>query len=246
VFNGIGTVTGFLSDKGVDLARGLGEGIRTQLSSLRTRAREVLTTIGNGVGNVTGFLTSRGRDLINGMINGIGATIGTLRAKAGSLGREVLNAVGNTANMLVDAGKNIVIGLWNGIASLGSWLRSKVIRWIDDNVPAPIAWALKINSPSKVAASLGESVPEGLALGIDRGSSAVADAATRIANSALPALDSSAFSMGSLALSSTVNAPPPRMQVDWAPGANGDPVLDGLRNLIQVRYGGDVQTALGG
>ena len=246
VFNGIGTVTGFLSDKGVDLARGLGEGIRTQLSSLRTRAREVLTTIGNGVGNVTGFLTSRGRDLINGMINGIGATIGTLRAKAGSLGREVLNAVGNTANMLVDAGKNIVIGLWNGIASLGQWLRSKVIRWIDDNVPAPIAWALKINSPSKVAASLGESVPEGLALGIDRGSDAVADAATRIANSALPALDSSAFSMGSLALSSTINAPAPRMQLDWAPGANGDPVLDGFRNLIQVRYGGDVQTALGG
>jgi hypothetical protein len=82
----------------------------------------------------------------------------------------------------------VVRGLWEGISSLGSWLFNKLISFVKNNIPAPIAKALNIDSPSKVAAGLGREVPRGLAVGIAGGAPIVATQSAALAQQTIAAL----------------------------------------------------------
>jgi hypothetical protein len=69
---------------------------------------------------------------------------------------------------LAQVGIDIVTGLWNGIKDMGSWLKTKIIAWAKENIPAPILSLLGIKSPSKyMAEEVGRWIPAGIAAGID-------------------------------------------------------------------------------
>ncbi len=70
-------------------------------------------------------------------------------------------------------GGDVVRGIWDGIKGLGSWLKEKVMGWVVDVLPAPIAKALGIRSPSKVAAGLGRFFVQGLYQGLESGSGSI-------------------------------------------------------------------------
>ncbi|GIM47041.1 hypothetical protein DNHGIG_25900 [Collibacillus ludicampi] len=65
-----------------------------------------------------------------------------------------------------EIGTNIVHGIWEGIKSLSGWLKSNVLGWIKEVVPAPIAKALGIHSPSRVMMEHGRFIAQGLAVGM--------------------------------------------------------------------------------
>ena len=75
----------------------------------------------------------------------------------------------------VTIGSNIVSGLWEGIKSKSAWLKNQVKSWCNSILDTAKEF-FKINSPSKVFANeVGMSLPEGMALGIDKGAKKALD-----------------------------------------------------------------------
>lgn len=95
---------------------------------------------------------------------------------------KIVKALGNLGGLLVDKGKDIITGLWDGIKSMGSWLTDKLISFVTDNIPGPIAKALGISSPSKVMAAQAKWIPIGMAKGIESEARTVQGAMDRIGN----------------------------------------------------------------
>lgn len=101
----------------------------------------------------------------------------------------VKSALGDAGSMLYSAGRDIVVGLWNGIKSTGSWLWSTLTHWALSQIPAPIAKALGIGSPSKLMADeVGKWIPAGVVEGIEAGQGAVDDAMSSLVST--PAIGS--------------------------------------------------------
>jgi hypothetical protein len=91
-------------------------------------------------------------------------------------------AMGSLGSLLVTKGKNVVEGLWQGIRSMGGYIKSKLIGWAKSMIPAPIAKALGINSPSKVTKAQGRWIARGLIDGLTGESKKVKSAATKLAD----------------------------------------------------------------
>ncbi|MYY08830.1 hypothetical protein GT204_07910 [Streptomyces sp. SID4919] len=91
-------------------------------------------------------------------------------------------AVGSLGGLLLSAGRDVVTGLWNGIKSMGGWIRDKLVSWARTMIPAPIAKALGIASPSKVTRAQGRWIALGLVDGLTGSSKQVRSAARRLAD----------------------------------------------------------------
>ena len=95
-------------------------------------------------------------------------------------------------NMLT-IGKNIIQGLINGIASKAQALWDKV-KGIAKHLPKWMQGPLQINSPSRVMRDqVGKYVGLGLVEGIDSTTGDVMESARKLANSAIPRLDTTGF-----------------------------------------------------
>lgn len=84
-------------------------------------------------------------------------------------------------------GANLVSGLWAGIKEKSSWLKNQIKDWcgsIVDNVKE----FFHINSPSRVFRDeIGQYLPQGLALGIDKGAKVALDSMNTLSNQILNA-----------------------------------------------------------
>ena len=126
------------------------------------------------------------------MYRAIGKTIweffSTVKNVFGQIGGIVRNAVGSIGNTLYNAGQSVIQGLWNGIKSMAGWLAANVRNFIANTIPGPVARFLGIGSPAKLMIKMAKWIPAGIAVGMDAGRGLVADAATRLAMAAMPAL----------------------------------------------------------
>ncbi len=93
----------------------------------------------------------------------------------------IIAGIKNAISGVVSAGKDIVSGIWEGIKSMGSWLYEKVAAFVNDNIVGTVKKFLGIASPSKVMAEFGRYVAEGLAAGIQDGTSKVSEQAQKMA-----------------------------------------------------------------
>jgi hypothetical protein len=98
----------------------------------------------------------------------LGAAIGIFYSIPG----RIHGALGNLGGLLYGIGISIIQGLINGVSAMVGYLM-RVVNSIADVVRSAFARALKIQSPSKIFFGFGENITKGLALGIDKGSSAV-------------------------------------------------------------------------
>lgn len=101
------------------------------------------------------------------------ATVTGLDPDIFSTGADMLKqAADGAATMIkqfVSIGTNVVSGLWEGIKSKSSWLKNQIKDWCSSIVDTAKDF-FHINSPSKVFRDkIGQAIPEGLALGIDKG-----------------------------------------------------------------------------
>lgn len=106
--------------------------------------------------------------------DGIKAFFINLWNKVKEITINAISSIKNAISGLVEAGKNIVIGIWEGIKSMGTWLYDKVATFVKENIVGTVKKFLGIASPSKVMAEFGRYVAEGLARGIEEGTSEVA------------------------------------------------------------------------
>lgn len=79
---------------------------------------------------------------------------------------QVVSVFSNALGTFADIGRNIVQGIWNGISGMASWLFGKITGFFGGIVDGVKSF-LGIASPSKVFASIGGYMAEGLGVGWD-------------------------------------------------------------------------------
>lgn len=100
-------------------------------------------------------------------------------------GQFVWNSVKTVATLggrLTNIGRSLVEGLWKGISGMTNWLKSKILGWAKAVLPGPIANLLGISSPSKLMMEYGESIAQGLAIGIEKAKKLVESASLQLAD----------------------------------------------------------------
>jgi hypothetical protein len=155
----------------------------------------------------------------------------------GTIPGRVRSALSGAGSLLFNAGRNIIQGLINGITSRFSGLRnviSNAAGLIRAHLPFSPAKMGPLSGSGNPFYS-GQSIAELLAGGMESRLPVVTSASSALAGS-----------VGFGGRSSTVAAAGGGFSVSWAPGATGDQLLDALRHLIEVRFGGDPGRALGG
>jgi hypothetical protein len=248
VIAAVGNAGQWLLAHGQNAVIGLENGIGKQLGNLSSYAGNIKATVQNRLSDAGSWLSAHGGNAVIGFINGIGGRLGSVSTAARNIAAYAINALNSLYGSMLTIGSNVVIGLYNGIAGMGSWLYNKLISFARAVIPGPIAAALGINSPSKVAAELGGFVSQGLALGITAEGDRVQAAADEIAAKAVPQVPDVTFGLGAMAdakLSASLEAASSQqLQVGWKVGTTGDQFLDALANVIDIKYGGSVTRAL--
>ena len=153
----------------------------------KTTAKEILTAYTD----LAPLLQDSGKDALIGLMDGMEEEIPTLKDTSKMTAEDIVNAIENEldinspSRVLAGVGGNIVEGLWQGIKDANSWLWSNLEFWGEGIV----SWIRKIfgsHSPSTVMADkVGDTIPEGIALGISRKSFMVNDAMADLLPSAI-------------------------------------------------------------
>lgn len=84
----------------------------------------------------------------------------------------VIKEMNKLPGQMISVGESIVKGLWQGIQNLGPWLLKQLEGFMQGLV-AGAMHAIKSSSPSQAFAAVGDTIPHGVGLGVNR-SSAVA------------------------------------------------------------------------
>jgi tape measure domain-containing protein len=117
--------------------------------------------------------------------------IGTILKGAGTIIYQAIKGIldnmarqwGLIINDAKEWGKNIIQGVWEGISGMGAWLKGRLSSWIDEHIPNVVKDVLGIASPSKLMKEYGQYIAEGLAIGIESGTSKVKSAAEAMSKS---------------------------------------------------------------
>lgn len=133
--------------------------IKTIVTTVFGVVRTTVETAFNAVKTIAETVWGAVRKAVETAVNAILTLVGGIKAK-------ITTAFSGAKDLLVSAGKNIVEGLWNGISSLGSWIKDKMLAFVKNVIPGPVAKALGIASPSKLMRKFGRYTVQGLAKGI--------------------------------------------------------------------------------
>ena len=132
-------------------------------------------TIGSILGGIAGVVTNVigfFRNLWTGAQNMLGGLIGFITGIPG----RILGILGGLAGSLYNIGRSMIQGLINGAGSLLRNIGQFFLNMLPGWIVGPFKAALGISSPSKVMASLGEEIGEGLVIGIHAKSTDVENA----------------------------------------------------------------------
>ncbi len=162
---------------------GLLGGLTEKLTALRERMTSIASSVANwfkgvlGINSPSRVFEGFGVNIVEGMINGIGSMIGALRDQvmgmAGNIAGWVQDAMGsaldslsNGANRAIQLGRETAAGLGQGIRE-GANRATESAANLASNVTSTVRGWLDIHSPSRVFATIGNYVSQGLANGIE-------------------------------------------------------------------------------
>lgn len=151
-----------------------------------------------------------------------------------TLGGKIKSAVGGLGSLLYQAGRNVIQGLINGISGMLGRLgdmAGSVAGTIRNYLPFSPAKVGPLSGSGAPYRS-GQAIARDLAAGMSAGQPAVRSAGDQLAGAVGT---SSARSGAAMASGATLR---------WADTASGDRLLDALREMIAVTFGGDPDAAL--
>ncbi|MFG3438324.1 hypothetical protein ACGF0J_13865 [Nonomuraea sp. NPDC047897] len=133
-----------------------------------------------------------GNSIIPDMVNAIGRWIGTtLVGWFRDLPNRIKSAVSGLTSTVTGIGRDIVNGIWQGIQSMASTFYNQVSGFFS-NIVKNVKNSLGIKSPSKVFATIGRFMMQGLAVGVDKTAGLVVSSLKRVttlaAKTAMPDL----------------------------------------------------------
>lgn len=141
----------------------------------------IITTLASALVSAGGQFLAVGKDLISKLSSGISSAFSSLIGKVKGLARRIPQAIKSGVGSLASIGRNMINGLWGGIKSAFNSVIGKV-KAMAAKLPAAVKKVLGIASPSKVFMELGQWIPEGLALGIEKNLNPVEDASMAMAD----------------------------------------------------------------
>lgn len=141
----------------------------------------IVTTLAKALISAGGQFLAAGKTLISKLSSGISSAFSALVGKVRGLAKKIPTAIKNGVGNLASIGRNMINGLWGGIKAAFNSVISKV-KAMAAKLPSAVKKVLGISSPSKVFMELGQWIPEGLALGIEKNLNPVEDASMAMAD----------------------------------------------------------------
>lgn len=164
----------------VEWASNLLSNMRDGASNAINAVIEFFTTL---PGRVQEFLS----EVISNIISWASDMVAKAKQGASDVVSNVVNELSNLPGKVISVGKDIVNGLWNGITEKAEWLLGKIREWCG-SILNGIKGFFGINSPSRLIRDVvGRSIPEGMAVGIERESKTAMDAAKKLRDDVLSA-----------------------------------------------------------
>lgn len=149
---------------------GAWETIKETVSNLLSSAREIVSNLLTKMWNIV-------KDKSKGMFDAIKEWFGKIPDKIKELWGKAQSFLEGIK--LGEIGKNIVQGLWDGIA--GKW--DSMVNWVKEKaagVTDTLKGVFQINSPAKVMIPIGSALPEGVAVGVEKGAKFVDKALNKL------------------------------------------------------------------
>ena len=153
-------------EQGVKIINEIADGILEAIPEFVSKLPEIITEFVNFITQNLPKIAESGIDILQNLIEGIIKTIPELVKALPQIIEAIVNGIGNLLGSVVDVGKNIVEGIWDGILSMASWIGDKVSGFFSGIVDGAKS-LLGIASPSKVFASIGGYMAEGVGVGWD-------------------------------------------------------------------------------
>lgn len=151
-------------EAGINLLLNLTQGIIGAIPQLVAQLPKIITSITSGLANNLPQIIQSGVQMLQKLIEGIIKTIPQLVASLPQIITAIVNGIGALMGGILDIGVNIVKGIWQGIQSMVSWFTNQVKNFFSGIVNG-VKKVLGIKSPSRVFASIGGYMAEGLGEG---------------------------------------------------------------------------------
>ena len=150
----------------VEIVKSLVTGIKDNLPQIAEGAVTTVETLADGIIDMLPSIIETGLKLIVALANSLITHLPQLIVKIPEIIRAIVRGFSQGMPDIIEIGKNIVNGVWQGIQSMESWFTSKVKGFFSGIVNG-VKNVLGIHSPSKVFASIGGYMAEGLGEGWD-------------------------------------------------------------------------------
>lgn len=153
-------------DTAVEIVESLAKGIKDNLPQITEGAVTTVETLADGIIDMLPDIIETGLKLIAALANSLITHLPKLIVKIPEIIRAIVKGFSKGIPNIIEIGKNIINGVWQGIQSMVSWFTSKVKGFFSGIVNS-VKNVLGIHSPSKVFASIGGYMAEGLGEGWD-------------------------------------------------------------------------------
>ncbi len=155
-----------LIDASIEIIIALAEGLINAIPKLIEKAPEIIAKLVEALVTNAPKLLTASMKLIVTLAKGLITSIPELIKSIPQIVTAIVNGFMSFMGKIKDIGKNIVTGLWEGIKSMVTWVTDKV-KGFFSGIVSGVKGFLGIKSPSKVFASIGGFMAEGLGEGWD-------------------------------------------------------------------------------
>ena len=171
IWNNVSTaVVGIVSDMWASITNWFSQIV----SSVSSKTQEAYNSVVQWFTEMKNNTTQKVTDMYNSVVEWFGKIPGKVKEKWNEV-TSFLKGIN-----LFSIGTSIVQGLWDGIA--GKW--DEMVSWVSNKaagITDTLKGVFKINSPAKVMIPIGSALPEGVAVGVEKGAKFVDKALNSIA-----------------------------------------------------------------
>ena len=170
IWNNVSTaVVGIVSDMWASITNWFSQIV----SSVSAKTQEAYNSVVQWFTEMKNNTTQKVTDMYNSVVEWFGKIPGKVKEKWNEV-TSFLEGIN-----LFSIGTSIVQGLWDGIA--GKW--DEMVSWVSNaaaNVTDTLKGVFQINSPAKVMIPIGSALPEGVAVGVEKGAKFVDKALNKL------------------------------------------------------------------
>jgi phage-related protein len=143
------------------------QGLTTGLPTLISYIPQIVQALFDALVAAAPILADAAVQLILVLVEGLVGALPSLAEAAPRLIQTIYDGAIAASAAIESIGKNIVEGVWQGIQARADWFRAQITAFFKGIIDAAKK-ALGINSPAKEFNPIGESIPEGTEVGVNR------------------------------------------------------------------------------